>query len=882
MPDERARLRAHRRPARGRRPACRPTTLDDADVVVLNTCCIRENADNKLYGNLGQLKALKAAAPGPADRRRRLPGPEGPRARPRAGAARRRRARHPQRPPGRRAARTRRARPGPITEILEEAVADDHDALPLRAAGPPRERRTAPGSRSRSAATTVRLLHRARGAGPRDQPPVRRHRRRGRASWPPTASPRSRCSARTSTATAATSRWPPARPAATTRVAAAVRRPAAGRRRRRRASAGCATPARTPRTCGPRPSRPWPRRRRCASTCTCRCRPAATGCWPPCTAATPPSATSSGWPRPGRAVPDLAVTTDIIVGFPGETDDDFERTLEVVAEAEYDSAYTFIFSPPARHRGGRAWSTRFVARRRRAPSASSGCGSSSSGRRCARHRGPGRSRRGGAGRGPEQARTRRCITGRTGQNKLVHFRRAGAAARRAPTPTVEVTGAAPHHLTGELRRGHRRAARTAPASRWPPAERRRDRAARCPAPRSALRPAAAPWRSSGRPASGKSALALAVGRERRRDVEIVVVDSMQVYRGMDIGTAKPTPAERAEVPPPLPRPRRPRRGLHRRPSSRRRPTPRSATSPAGAAGRCWSAAPGCTCGRSSTASTSRASGRTCGRELEAEPDTVAPARRGCAELDPVGRRPHGADQPAPGRAGPRGHASAAAGRSRRSGPASTPTRRRRRRLVGLRWPRPMLAERIEQRFAAQLAAGFLDEVERLAADPGGLSRTAAPGPRLQGAARPPRRASARSTRRSTLAVTRTRQFAVRQERWFRRDPRIRWLDDADDDGRSPRSPSSCERSTLHDRRCTLTKHHGLGNDFLVLLRRAGRRRPIGLGDARPPAVRPPPRHRRRRAARRATEPGRRRGTDAGADVPTSPCSSTTPTAAGPR
>src|SRR5439155_1275382 len=45
------------------------------------------------------------------------------------------------------------------------------------------------------------------------------------------------------------------------------------------------------------------------------------------------------------AVPDLAFTTDLIVGFPGETDDDFERTLAVVAEAEYDSAYTFVFSP---------------------------------------------------------------------------------------------------------------------------------------------------------------------------------------------------------------------------------------------------------------------------------------------------------------------------------------------------------------------------------------------------------------------------------------------------------------------------------------------------------------------------------------------------------
>jgi tRNA-2-methylthio-N6-dimethylallyladenosine synthase len=45
------------------------------------------------------------------------------------------------------------------------------------------------------------------------------------------------------------------------------------------------------------------------------------------------------------AIEDLAVTTDIIVGFPGETDDDFARTLEVAAEAAYDSVYTFIYSP---------------------------------------------------------------------------------------------------------------------------------------------------------------------------------------------------------------------------------------------------------------------------------------------------------------------------------------------------------------------------------------------------------------------------------------------------------------------------------------------------------------------------------------------------------
>ena len=44
-------------------------------------------------------------------------------------------------------------------------------------------------------------------------------------------------------------------------------------------------------------------------------------------------------------IDDLAVTTDLIVGFPGESDADFERTLEVVDAAAYDAAYTFVFSP---------------------------------------------------------------------------------------------------------------------------------------------------------------------------------------------------------------------------------------------------------------------------------------------------------------------------------------------------------------------------------------------------------------------------------------------------------------------------------------------------------------------------------------------------------
>jgi tRNA-2-methylthio-N6-dimethylallyladenosine synthase len=46
-----------------------------------------------------------------------------------------------------------------------------------------------------------------------------------------------------------------------------------------------------------------------------------------------------------ETIPGLAVSTDVIVGFPGETDQDFEATLDVVEEAGFDSAFMFIFSP---------------------------------------------------------------------------------------------------------------------------------------------------------------------------------------------------------------------------------------------------------------------------------------------------------------------------------------------------------------------------------------------------------------------------------------------------------------------------------------------------------------------------------------------------------
>ena len=148
-----------------------------------------------------------------------------------------------------------------------------------------------------------------------------------------------------------------------------------------------------------------------------------------------------------EGIDDLAVSTDIIVGFPGETEADFERTLEVTAEAAYDSAYTFIFSPREGTEAAR-FTDRFV------PHAT--CVERFERLRHVVERSALRHNRARIGRDEEvvvegpSKRDAAVLTGRTRQNRLVHFP-VSQPLRAGTLATVTVTDAAAHHLRGELR-----------------------------------------------------------------------------------------------------------------------------------------------------------------------------------------------------------------------------------------------------------------------------------------------------------------------------------------------------------------------------------------------------------------------------------------------
>jgi len=273
-------------------------------------------------------------------------------------------------------------------------------------------------------------------------------------------------------------------------------------------------------------------------------------------------------------------------------------------------------------------------------------------------------------------------------------------------------------------------------------------------------------------ASGKSSLALALA-SRRPEVEIVSVDSMQVYRGMDIGTASPTPAERAAV-------------THHLIDVC---DPSDEFTVAGFRDLLDEALRGIA-SRGHGALLVGGTGlyHRCavdGLELAGGDDAVRARLE--AEAAAVGAPvlherlraidPEAADRMEPSNARRvvralevievtgRPFSSFGDGLDRYP---PTPVAQ-----LGLRWDRAVLAERIERRVHAMMAAGLLAEVERvLALSP---SRTAMQAlgyaelaEHLRGACSLDEAVEA--------TVVHTRQFAVRQERWFRRDPRIRWVD----------------------------------------------------------------------------------------------------------
>jgi tRNA dimethylallyltransferase len=108
--------------------------------------------------------------------------------------------------------------------------------------------------------------------------------------------------------------------------------------------------------------------------------------------------------------------------------------------------------------------------------------------------------------------------------------------------------------------------------------------------------------------------------------------------------------------------------------------------------------------------------------------------------------------------------------------------------VGIRWPRSELARRIAQRVDAMITDGLVDEVRQLLADDPPMSRTAAQALGYKEMIDHVEGRSSLSAARDEV-VLRTVQFAVRQERWYRRDPRVRWIDVSDVDPVDAVSPA---------------------------------------------------------------------------------------------
>ena len=255
------------------------------------------------------------------------------------------------------------------------------------------------------------------------------------------------------------------------------------------------------------------------------------------------------------SIPNAAITTDIIVGFPGETEADFADTLEVVERARFSAAFTFQYSPrpgtPAAEMDDQIPKAVVQERYERLVKALERISWEENQRLI----GTTAEVLVAEGEGRKDEQTRR-LSGRARDGRLVHFSGAESA-RPGDCVSVVLDAAAPHHLTGTAasirttragdaweasqescgtgsstrrlhrpRTGHPGHARPAPSwLTWPSPP-------RWPAVVAIVGPTAV----------GKSEVALELAQ--RIGGEVVNADAFQVYRGMDIGTAKVPPAER--------------------------------------------------------------------------------------------------------------------------------------------------------------------------------------------------------------------------------------------------------------------------------------------------------------------------------------------------
>ena len=272
-------------------------------------------------------------------------------------------------------------------------------------------------------------------------------------------------------------------------------------------------------------------------------------------------------------------------------------------------------------------------------------------------------------------------------------------------------------------------------------------------------------------ASGKSSLALALARSRS-DIELVTVDSMQVYRGMNIGTAKPSVAEQSEI-------------VHHLLDVC---DPDDDYTVARFQRDCFAVLADI----EERGKRAVLVGGT-GLYLQAITDDLEiPARfpevRAELELEPdtavLFARLEGLDPLAASRMEPTNRrrvvraleVTVGSGRPFSSfgpgleeyPPAPFP-------VLGLAMERVVLDQRIAQRYEQQMADGFLAEVQTLVDLPAGLGRTAR---QALGYAELLDHIENGTPLDDALvtAVTRTRRFARRQQRWFGRDPRINWIE----------------------------------------------------------------------------------------------------------